>query len=360
MKYIVYLTINTKSKYKNFNKIYIGVHQTEDPNIFDGYIGNGVYINKPSTYAKPKTAFQYAVKKYGVKSFIRTILYIYDTEEDAHAQEKLLVNEAFIKQEYTYNMSLGGKFPKHISNKKIYQFDLFGNLIKEWQSIKEAQLYYNNMYIQSATNQKMIAENSYWSYDPIINLKEFSKKREQITYVYSKEGKLTNSFLSRKETAEFLKCTPQAISKALKTSTSIKDHYISNSLYDSYVIKPRLKLKNQVFYLYQIEKGLLGQFTYKEIFKELNIHSCHKLDSIINSNNGWYKNYYITNELLDKCPEKIYSVKKINIYTLFGEFIESLPTIKEVKEKYNINSYQMTKILKGIKKHDKYIFEYSK
>ena len=30
--------------------------------IFDGYIGNGVYINKPSTYMKPKYAFHYAVK----------------------------------------------------------------------------------------------------------------------------------------------------------------------------------------------------------------------------------------------------------------------------------------------------------
>ena len=33
MKYIVYLTTNLKN-----NKIYIGVHGTEDPNIFDGYI----------------------------------------------------------------------------------------------------------------------------------------------------------------------------------------------------------------------------------------------------------------------------------------------------------------------------------
>ena len=41
MKYIVYCTTNIKN-----NKIYIGVHGTENPSIFDGYIGNGVYINK--------------------------------------------------------------------------------------------------------------------------------------------------------------------------------------------------------------------------------------------------------------------------------------------------------------------------
>lgn len=47
MKYIVYITINTKN-----NKMYIGVHSTEDPTLFDGYIGCGVNIFAPSTYKK--------------------------------------------------------------------------------------------------------------------------------------------------------------------------------------------------------------------------------------------------------------------------------------------------------------------
>lgn len=39
MKYIVYLTTNLVNK-----KIYIGVHGTENPDKFDGYLGNGVKI----------------------------------------------------------------------------------------------------------------------------------------------------------------------------------------------------------------------------------------------------------------------------------------------------------------------------
>ena len=66
MKYIVYLTKNKKSKVNGEYKIYIGVHKTENPAIFDGYIGCGIYINQPSTYMYPKTPLQYAVKKYGV------------------------------------------------------------------------------------------------------------------------------------------------------------------------------------------------------------------------------------------------------------------------------------------------------
>ena len=73
MKYIVYQTTNTVNK-----KIYIGVHKTINPELFDGYIGCGVNIHNSSSYMKPHTPFQCAVKKYGGKVFLRTILYIYD------------------------------------------------------------------------------------------------------------------------------------------------------------------------------------------------------------------------------------------------------------------------------------------
>ena len=43
MKYIVYLTTNLKSQIDGINRIYVGVHGTENPNIFDGYIGCGIY-----------------------------------------------------------------------------------------------------------------------------------------------------------------------------------------------------------------------------------------------------------------------------------------------------------------------------
>ena len=61
MKYIVYLTTN-----KINNKIYIGVHETENPEVFDGYIGCGAYINKPATYNKNKTHLHNAILKYGI------------------------------------------------------------------------------------------------------------------------------------------------------------------------------------------------------------------------------------------------------------------------------------------------------
>ena len=116
-KYIVYQTINIIN-----NKIYIGVHKTKDINIFDGYIGNGVNINFPSTYMNPKYPFQKAVKKYGTANFKRSILYVYDKEEDAYIKERELVNLDFVQREDTYNLILGGSLrPIFYNKKEIYQ-----------------------------------------------------------------------------------------------------------------------------------------------------------------------------------------------------------------------------------------------
>lgn len=65
MKYIVYCTTNLINK-----KIYIGCHGTSNPDKFDGYLGCNVYSTRPSSYIKPITAFQAAVKNMGLKTFL--------------------------------------------------------------------------------------------------------------------------------------------------------------------------------------------------------------------------------------------------------------------------------------------------
>ena len=84
MKYIVYQTINVIN-----NKIYIGVHKTKNPDIFDGYVGCGCSIHEPNMYNNPKTPFQFAVKKYGINNFKRTILKVFDNIDDADFTEAL-------------------------------------------------------------------------------------------------------------------------------------------------------------------------------------------------------------------------------------------------------------------------------
>ena len=132
MKYIVYLTKNIINSH-----IYIGVHKTEDPLIWDFYLGDGCYSNKPSSYNHCNVPFAAAIHKYGPKNFRRVTLKVFDTLKEALYLESILVDEAFIKRKDTYNITLGGGVPP-ILNKRVFQYDLNGNFIKKWDCISDA------------------------------------------------------------------------------------------------------------------------------------------------------------------------------------------------------------------------------
>lgn len=52
MKYIVYKTTCLVN-----NKIYVGVHQTYNPDIFDGYLGRGLYKTHNKYIKNPEALF---------------------------------------------------------------------------------------------------------------------------------------------------------------------------------------------------------------------------------------------------------------------------------------------------------------
>jgi hypothetical protein len=90
--YIVYQTTNLVNQ-----KIYIGVHKQKFhfPVLFDGYLGSGKLLRQ-------------SIKKYGINSFKRETLFVFDNRESAYLKEKKIVNEEFVKQKNTYNMGRGG------------------------------------------------------------------------------------------------------------------------------------------------------------------------------------------------------------------------------------------------------------
>jgi hypothetical protein len=133
MKYIVYQTVN-----KINGKLYIGVHKTENPEIFDKYIGNGVYIGY--SLENPKTVFQYALKKYGYNNFLRTTLKVFDDLQSALDMEASIVTADFVKQDNNYNTALGGGYL--IIYKTLYQFNNQKQLIKKWEGNYAVKEYY--------------------------------------------------------------------------------------------------------------------------------------------------------------------------------------------------------------------------
>jgi hypothetical protein len=86
----------------NTNKFYIGAHETANPE--DGYMGSGVYIKR-------------AQKKYGIKSFVKEILFVFDTAQEMYAKEAELVQI----QEGSYNIMKGGHGGWSYAKSKITQ-----------------------------------------------------------------------------------------------------------------------------------------------------------------------------------------------------------------------------------------------
>lgn len=75
------------------NKIYIGVHKTNNMN--DGYMGSGTLLRR-------------AYAKYGKENFVKMILKQFPTYNEALLYEAELVDEVFMKRADTYNIKTGG------------------------------------------------------------------------------------------------------------------------------------------------------------------------------------------------------------------------------------------------------------
>lgn len=88
----LYFTVYKTTNLIN-GKYYIGKHKTM--NINDDYLGSGTRLSN-------------AVQKYGVKNFVKEVLFVFDTEESMNAKEKEIINESIINDPLSYNVAFGG------------------------------------------------------------------------------------------------------------------------------------------------------------------------------------------------------------------------------------------------------------
>lgn len=266
-KYIVYETTNLIN-----NKIYVGLHKTKNPDVFDKYLGNGVISTQPYTYMYAKTAFQYAVKKYGPENFRRKTLAIFDTIEEASDLEEQIVNEKFLERDDVYNMVLGGLGGYFISNRiKVYQYDENGNYLNEYESFADAALKLECDYtlISYAVRKKSKAKGYFWNTDKIekLDLSNYNLglNHAKKIFLYSLKGEYLGGFKSQSSCKRKIGISLESIRKACILGIPIKNkYYVSYIKSNSYDRARTEYLKTRAVFKYNQD----GSF-YKEYETQL-------------------------------------------------------------------------------------------
>ena len=336
MKYIVYQTVN-----KVNGKLYIGVHKTENPDVFDRYIGNGIKIGYQ--LKNPKTVYQYALKKYGYDNFIRTTLYIFNSAEEAFAKEAEIVNIDWVKSDNNYNTCIGGMYSS--ATKSLYQFDYKGNLIKKWIACFEAEDYYGccRGRFKIAVDNKRSAFESYWSFNDTIDVKDYRKSVHCELYQFDLNGNLLKVWTSLKEASESLNINCKTISECIMRKKKYKNCWWSHDPDNIYDIIKYNKLFN-------LNYKAIRQFDSNHNFLQ-EFNSMKEASSILNIKYGTIKHGVLTKCLVNsqfyfEYVSPISKTTKIKQFDLNGNLIKIWDSISQCAKEHP----KCREVLKGVRK----------
>jgi hypothetical protein len=359
LKYIVYCTTNTINK-----KIYIGVHKT-NPNIFDGYLGNGCYNNKPSTYANPKTKFQYALKKYGVHNFIRTTIQIFDNEIDAYQLEELIVNKEFLKRKDVYNMITGGYSGiGSLVSIPTYQYDKQGNFIKEYDSIKSASVSINRNFcsVWRAIQTKglcagyFFTETKYEKLDLSL-MKQYEGIHKTPVFQYSATGEYECCYDSIKDASRVLNINDSNLGAAIKLGIMCNNKYFL-SVYEPQFSNAKSKQqRNTMIYQYDLEGNYIAEYKgMSEAKKALGIKSDIYKAIRLGRTAGDFQWSFEKIEKMEPIKPKSGKARRIGKYDLNGNLVKEYKSLAECKKE---NGSGMIHVLDGRDKAAKgYVYKY--
>lgn len=237
----------------------------------------------------------------------------------------------------------------------IYQFDKDGNLVKSWKNIKEVSEFFNcnETTFRNALHFKENYFGYFWSRENSINLNDFSKGDSKKTvYKYLPSGKLIETYESLLEASKANNTTPSALVNAIQgQSLYRKEYYYSYQLYETFVPKPRIILKNKKFYLYDLEGNFIREYANCDELKTfMGVKSNSSISDVINRRNGLYKDWQIKTEYFDKIPsiKNKSKSKKVNVYNKEGEFIKTCESVTKAAKEFNVKTSGINRVLRGL------------
>lgn len=350
------MTVNTVN-----NKIYVGIHITENPYKFDNYWGDGITGSSSSWFKHPKYPFQKACKKYGLDAFKRYTLQVFDNYDDARKAEAFIVNEEFIKRPDTYNVALGGGCGLVTSTEiEAHQYDLEGNYIKTYRSKSDAARKNNVsiMAIHNAILNKGICSGYYWSENKVerLNIEKMTSPQNKEVYVYDLQGNLVNKFSSLNSCAKNFDTNLSCISKAIDNETKCNGFYLSLKKVDRFIKTPREKKRHKILYQYTLEGQYIKECTLDQV-KKICGKDYSKFRGAIRegySCAGFLWSY----EHFDNIPPcKKDLKKKVYQYDLNGNLIKIWDSYRECYKQFS----KVREVLKGVRSQTKgFTFKYTK
>lgn len=300
LKNIVYITVNLCN-----GKFYFGVHRT-NPEVFDGYIGDGIYRQSCAT---GNAIFHKAVRKYGYDNFKRTTIRIFpDTDEGRKEALKLeaeLVTPTLLKSKSCYNQVTGGGGGDQNPDekKRVYQFDLKGNYLRSFSCVREAAefLETDNVYNtlksirNNCLNSSKSAHGYYWSYKKEFNYLNNNCYRKVAQYTIS--GKFLRYYDSMAEAERELQINTidQAIRKKY-TSGGYQWRYFDGDTSDISTLMS-LKNKNMVLPIKMFDKdmNLIKEYDcVNDCVKENPNLSASQINRVLNKIIRTHKGYIFT------------------------------------------------------------------
>lgn len=352
---IVYLTTNTKN-----NKIYIGIHDTLDPNKFCGYLGCGVNRNYPSTIKHPTTPFMYAVKKYGFDSFKRTTLKIFDNREDAKKLERFLVDEEFIKREDTYNITIGGGDPPR-NNRPVYQYDINGKFINCYDSCHLAAVMNggaNGSTIKIAADNNCCAFETFWSFEYVekldLSIYKNTIQRTKV-FIYNSDGSYYKEFDSQSLAKDFLGINIGSLQRAIINETKVKGYYVSLKKVDKFV-KSKVKKHNGPIYQYDLNGNYLNEFiSCNYVAKFYNKKTYNRIPQVLKMGLSKCGDFLWSWNKFDNLKPFVDKEKKVGRFDSNGNLLEIYDTVREARKEYG----NISRVLSGKASHCKgFVFKY--
>ena len=350
------MTVNTVN-----NKIYMGIHITEDPTKFDNYWGCGITGTSSYHFKHPKTPFQRACKKYGLAAFKRYTLFIYNTYEEAQEMEKILVNDSFVARADTYNTAIGGgegRVPK--MEIEVHKYDLEGNYIETYISRSDAARKNGVKYpsILSAIINKGICAGFYWSETKVakLDISGYKKNRKKEVFLYDKNGDFLQSFESAAECAKFLEVRSQDVSNAARKEIKCFGYYILYNKYEKFSVPEYKRNTHHKVYQYDKDGKFIAEFSElqnaRNILK-LKLKNCaHKIQT-----KSLCDGFYWAYEKYSTFPIKKKVTRKVIQKDLGGNIIKVWDKVQDCKKEFANVRY----VLSGARPQTKgYKFEYYK